>query len=184
MEGLKNIVIGYDGSTLSELAVRRALLMTQGSTLALLHVVMVVEECGSDDYRLPTGEVLPRYTALEMLRLTLRTQVQSWGLDSPRVRLVAHMRTGAVVRTLVDVSYRFRADLLVLGAHGDSRVAGSVGSVAREVLDWTRDLPVHVEASPFLGVKPQRFDGLDWAYVFGRTPLGSDSAGNEDRPPS
>ncbi len=184
MDGLKNIVISYDGSSLSELAVRRALLMTQGSTLALIHVVMVVEESGSDDYRLPSGEMLPRHVALEMLRLSLRAQVVSWGLDSPRVRLVAHMRVGAVARTLVDVSYRFRADLLVLGAHGASRAAGSVGSVAREVLDWTRDLPVHIEASPFLGIKPQRFDGLEWAYVFGRNPLGSDSLASEDRPPS
>jgi nucleotide-binding universal stress UspA family protein len=145
MEGVRNLLVGFEGSPLSWMAVRRALLFSRSASFALVHVVVVVERVGND-YLLPSGERLSPHAALDFARLSLTQQAREWGLDSPHVRLILHLRVGAPGRCLVDLAYRFAADIVLVGAHGSDAPQGYVGSVAREVLDYTHDMAVHVES--------------------------------------
>lgn len=172
MEGLKNFVVGFDGSPLGELALRRALIKAQAAPFSFIHVVMVVEDTESGCL-LPSGEEVPRFVAIETIRLTLKKLVEIWHLENPRARLVAHLPSGPVASTLVDLVERFRADCLFLGAHGSDRPLGRIGAITAALLKQTRTIPVHIEAPSFAGAETRAFDAFEWIYIFGRTPLGT-----------
>src|SRR5690606_21916542 len=70
MVPLRYLVVGFDGSPLSELALYRALRLTEFTQFALVHVVTVLDEDG-DLVVLPDGMRLPEWSATEMMRLTV-----------------------------------------------------------------------------------------------------------------
>ncbi|HSC89360.1 MAG TPA: universal stress protein, partial [Polyangiaceae bacterium] len=136
MDGIRNLVVGYDGSRLSEHALRRALELAGQAPFALVHVVVVGRE-EDGVVTLPQGPVLPRFAALQLLRLTVDRLVRSWRLQRPHVRQVVQLRYGDAARVLVDTAYRYDADLVLVGAHGDALPHTRLGSVAQQVLDHT-----------------------------------------------
>ena len=146
-DNLRNIVVAYDGSTWSDLAVRRALNLAKGSPFCIVHVMCVVESTG-DDYVLPSGIRLSRWAALDAVRHIVRDLVDSLGIADPHVRIVAHLRSGPPAQCIVDFAYRYHADLVILGAKGSTQASGVpvVGSVARKVLQLS-SVPVYLEGT-------------------------------------
>jgi|GEM_PF-1198598 len=169
MDAPQHVVVGYDGSTLSELALNRALRLTENAPFGMIHVVCVVEEHG-DQVRLPTGETLSRWAALEALRHSLHALTKSWGRN-PNVRLVAHLRSGETGQAIIDLAYRYHADQLVLGAtshDGDNQLR--IGSTARMVME-NCSIPVHIETALMASGPSKQFSPMRWAYVFGGPAL-------------
>jgi nucleotide-binding universal stress UspA family protein len=160
-------LVGYDGSSLSERALRRAVVDASQLDFAVLHVVTVVEELG-DEVRLPSGERMSRWAALRTLRLTVDQLLEAFGVPARLLRVSGHLRGGDPAQALIDLAYRHHVERLLVGAHGDSPGAlGRIGGVAGRVLRLA-DFPVHVE-SPLLTAAPRRtnFDPLRFAFVFG-----------------
>jgi Universal stress protein family len=177
MQGHQDIVVGYDGSPLSEFALRRALKETRAASFALIHVVTVVDEVDGN-YRLPTGAEVPRYSGLDALRLIAGTLVESWALESPYQRVISHVRTGNPALALVDLAYRFHAERIILGRTGSGKSNDGIGSVAKAVLAGSHEIPVDIVA-PSLSMYPESTRRPKaWADVFengrpSRTPLRS-----------
>lgn len=176
MERMTQLIVGYDGSPWSLLAVRRALSSCESSSFSLVHVIQVVETLEDGRVVLPDGAICERLTALESLRLTVQKYAEQWELERPSVRVMAHLKSGPVARTLIDSAYRYRATGLYLGAHSRAPHCNRVGETTQEVLQWTSDLPVYVESLPLLNKVDSPFDALEWTYVFGPLPLGRSSA--------
>lgn len=169
MDAPQHIVVGYDGSPLSELALHRALRLTENAPFAMIHVVCVVKD-EDDNVRLPSGQLLSRWAALDSLRHTLHATTKNWGRSSS-VRVVAHLRSGEPGQAIIDLAYRYHADQLILGAasFGSSRQL-RVGSTARKVME-NCEIPVHVE-TPLMASGPStKFSPMRWAYVFGGPAL-------------
>lgn len=174
MQSPQHLVVAYNGSRLSELALHRALRLTEHTAFGMVHVVCVVEEEG-DTLTLPTGEKLSRWAALDTLRLILDRTTRSWGLRTPQVRVVAHLRTGDPAQAIVDLAYRYHADQIIVG-QGSSTSSGALGPVSSRILELS-EIPVHLE-SPLASSPPSsRFNAMRWAYVFGGPTLKRDSLG-------
>lgn len=165
MDTPQHVLVGYDGSPLSELALHRAFRMVEHSTFALIHVVCVVDEGPGDAVRIPAGHLMTRWAALESVRLIVKGETEALRVRYPQARMIVHLRTGDVASALVDFAYRFHIDQIVVGAHGRSTHGSStVGSVSNKLLTLT-DIPTHIE-SP-LGSVPPPAPGnpLRWAYI-------------------
>ena len=175
MDSPQNLVVGYDGSSLSELALHRALRMTERSRFAMIHVVTVVEEDG-DTLILPTGERLSRWAALDTLRHILHRTTKGWELRRPQVRVVAHLRIGEPGQVIVDLAYRYHADQIVIGVRTGGNPSAPIGDVASRILELS-EIPVHLE-NPLSSRPPsRRVSPLRWAYVFGGPTLRTDRLG-------
>jgi nucleotide-binding universal stress UspA family protein len=128
-------VVGYDGSPLSELGLRRAVEEAMRADFAVVHVVAVVEAAGTM-VKMPDGTVLNPWAGLSALRLTVRELLRTWGVSDQLVHVVAHVTTGEPGPTLVDLAVRLEAHSITVGLRGTrsslSRSQGTtLGSVAR-----------------------------------------------------
>lgn len=138
-------VVGYDGSPLSELALRRVAEAATRSDVSVVHVVAVAENAGSK-VRMPDGIVVDPWAGLSALRLTVGELLRKWQLYDQLVRVVAHVATGEVGPTLIDVAARLEATSISLGLRGTSTGGPDrVGSVAAYVAK-NAPCPVHLQS--------------------------------------
>jgi nucleotide-binding universal stress UspA family protein len=175
MDAPQHLVVGYDGSPLSELALHRALRMTEHAPFGMIHVVSVVQEDGQSVI-LPTGERLSRWAALDTLRHILDRTTKSWNLRRPQIRVIAHLRAGEPAQTLVDLAYRYHADQILIGVGANRTPSAPIGAVAARVLELS-EIPVHLESPGSSSPPSARFNALRWAYVFGGPTLRTDRFG-------
>jgi nucleotide-binding universal stress UspA family protein len=165
MNAPHHVLVGYDGSPLSELALHRAFRLVEHASFALIHVVSVVEEAPGDRLRLASGEVMSRWAALDSVRLMVAGVTKDLRSRYPQARVIAHLRTGSVAQSLVDFAYRFHIDQIIVGARGQGEhCVTCLGSVASSILGLT-EIPIHIE-SPLLSVPAMvRSQALRWAYI-------------------
>lgn len=165
MDVPQHVLVGYDGSPLSELALHRAFRMVEHSAFALIHVVAVVDDGVSDYVRLPTGQLMSRWAALDSVRLMVAGVTQELREQFPQVRLIAHVRTGEPAQALVDFAYRYHIDQIILGARGqNSSSQSSLGSIASKILSLT-EIATHIEG-PIYSLPPlSTAHPLRWAYI-------------------
>lgn len=143
MHALSNVVVGYDGTMLSESALKSAVRRTQLAGRTVLHVVCVVTDAG-EAVRLPSGETMHRWMALESLRHIVQASTREDRARKKNLRIVAHILEGTPAWTIVEFAYRNHATEIVLGAHGGRDWGAPLGGVAREALTLS-DIPVRVE---------------------------------------
>ncbi len=165
MDTPQHLLVGYDGSALSELALHRAFRMIEHAPFALVHVVAVVDEGAGDYVRLPSGELMTRWAALDSIRLMVAGVTEELRKRHPQARVIAHLRAGEIAESLVDFAYRFHIDQIVVGARGQSVWSETaLGSVPEKLLGLT-EIPVHIEA-PVSSIPPSsRTQIIRWAYV-------------------
>ncbi len=147
------------------MALNRAFRMVAHARFALIHVVCVISEGPGAAVRLPTGEVMSRWAALDSIRLMVFAVSEPWRASFPHARVIVHLRAGDVAHALVDFAYRFHIDQIVLGARGHgARSTERVGSVCSGVLSLT-DITTHLEA-PLTSAPPNgTAQTLAWAHV-------------------
>jgi nucleotide-binding universal stress UspA family protein len=174
MDAHSHIVVGFDGSTTSELALHHAVTTNAGSPYGMVHVACFVEKT-ADGVRLPTGEKMSRWAAGDYLRHVVTQLAKGWAHGGAEVRIAIHIKGGNpdesnVARELVDLAYRLHADQIAIGVrgHGLDR-GGRIGRTAQAILDHS-DIPVHVE-SGLRRLPEHRPNLLRWAYVFGGNAL-------------
>lgn len=167
------IVVGYDASPLSELALYRALRSAQKSVFCMVNILMVAEKTAAG-VRLPSGENVPSWVARETLRHDLQEKASRWGIEDPRIRILANLRWGEPAQEIVEFSYRMHAEQIMVGARSSTSSSLRIGSTAQQILGLT-DIPVHVEAAshgPFEATSPNAIE--KWGYaVRGRTLFSS-----------
>lgn len=170
MANTGHITVGYDGSTLSELSLYSAFRALKDSSFGNLHVVLVVDECGSL-VRLPSGELVTALTARDTLHHIVSAMARTCLPPETRSRISTHIRIGAPARTLVDFAYRHHSDHIFIGARGrwttgTKAHTPGLGSVASEVLDLS-EIPVTLESGHFQSAPGPHPSPLRLAYVFG-----------------
>jgi nucleotide-binding universal stress UspA family protein len=141
-------VVGYDGSGLSESALKRAVELAGSSSFALIHVVTLVSE-NKGRIILPNGHSFTSAGAIEATRLTVGALVESWGMARPSIRVLAHIRVGSGPQALIDFAYRFHGEQILVGATGIGNSSKPIGSFAQGLLERSCDLAVHVESAGF-----------------------------------
>jgi len=138
-------VVGYDGSPLSEMALRRAAEAAIRTEHSVVHVVSIAQSSGAQ-VRMPDGLVVDPWAGLSALRLTVSELLRKWQLYDQLVRVVAHVATGEPGPTLVDVAARLEATSITLGLRGTSPATQDrVGSVAAYVARHA-PCPVHLQS--------------------------------------
>lgn len=146
MDPLRYLVVGFDGSPFSELALFRALQMTEFTQFALVHVVTVLE--AEDNFAsLPNGIRLSSWAAAEAMRLTVTQLTETSNRLGRFARVIPHVRTGATGPALVDFARRYQADMVLVGARGMGDSPAPLGSIARYLLEEL-SLPLRVESLP------------------------------------
>lgn len=146
MVPLRYLVVGFDGSPLSELALYRALRLTEFTQFALVHVVTVLDEDG-DLVVLPDGMRLPEWSATEMMRLTVLGLAGRSRRLGRFARVVPHTCFGRPAVALASFAKRYQADMVLVGARGADDTSESLGSVPKELLEKL-ELPLHIESFP------------------------------------
>lgn len=146
MEPIRYLVVGYDGSPWSELALFRALRLTEFSQFALVHVVTIVE-AEDEIATLPSGVRLSSWAAGEAVRLTITRLAEASNHLGRFARIVPHVRAGAPGPALADFARRYQADMVLVGARGAGISSSPLGSVARHLLEGL-SVPLRVEALP------------------------------------
>ena len=168
MNPAQQITVAYDGSPQSEIAFHQALKMTRGLVVANVHVICVAEQVG-EKVRLPTGEVLSHWAAREAIHHIIVGHAQQIVGGERLANVYVHLRTGDPAQLIVDLAYRFHADLILMGAGG--RGGGAhIGRVAHDVLELS-DIPVELQTAFTSSSQGRRFNALRFAYVFGGPDL-------------
>ena len=113
-------VVGYDGSPLSELALRRAVEEASRAEFSVVHVVAVARGVDAR-VRMPDGLLVDPWAGLLALRLTVAELLRKWQLHDQVVRVVAHVATGEPGPTLIEAAARLDAHSITVGVRGASR---------------------------------------------------------------
>ena len=139
--------------------------MVQHSNFALIHAVAVIEDGVGDYVRLPTGQLMSRWAALDSIRLMVAGVTQELRQQFPNARVIAHLRTGDPAQALVDFAYRFHIDQIIVGARGQGAShENSLGRVSSRILTLT-EIPTHIEG-PMYSVPPvSPHNVLRWAHI-------------------
>jgi universal stress protein A len=129
MSDYKKIVLATDFSDVSSLAAQRARTLAQqsGTELTVLHVVSYVPPAY-------IGVEMPaEYSSKKYLTDRAAEHLEEWakGNNLQAARLVTE--SGPAKRTIIDACKKLGADLVVLGAHGETGLARVFGSVANAV---------------------------------------------------
>lgn len=132
------VVVGMDGSRLSELALEQAARLCEQHAGATIHVVNVVDgydpmarlEYAADRGALDLSQEKAELDArLEALRVSRASYPE----------LVPHVLAGPPAREIVRVASHHDADVIVVGTHGRKGVERlMLGSVASEILKLAR----------------------------------------------
>jgi nucleotide-binding universal stress UspA family protein len=158
-----SILVGIDYSTVSELALERALELTAAHANAELHVVHVVAssevsqaENASGGQALAVPSTDP--SAYEKLQTYVSVSVQAFekkqnGSARAAVRVIPHLRFHAPAREISQLASDLEADLVIVGMHGSGSVMRFfLGSVAEDV---TRLAPCPVLVFRPKGLPPE-----------------------------
>lgn len=174
MPSVQQICVAYDGSPLSEQALAAAVRRTAGSFVAQVHVVCVAERVGQF-VRLPSGELLPFWSARSSLALIVKRTARA-GFDGSKLpHIFVHLRIGDPGSVIVDLAYRFHAELILMGT-GRSPELPRLGSVAARVLELS-EIPVELQTPLGRTGREHPFNPLRFAYVFGGPQLRRDNFG-------
>jgi nucleotide-binding universal stress UspA family protein len=174
MASVQHICVAYDGSPLSEQALHTAVRRTAGSSVAQIHVVCVAERVGKF-VKMPSGELLPHWSALGSLKLIVRRTARL-GVEGARVPYIfVHLRIGEPGQVIVDLAYRFHVELILMGA-GRSTALNRLGHVATQVLELS-EIPVELQTPLGNSGAARPFNALRFAYVFGGPQLRQDNLG-------
>ena len=130
MSDYKKILVCTDFSENSDKAVAKAveLASRSGATLTVLHVVTYVPPAY-------TGVEIPaRYASGEYLRERAEEHLASWCDKHVDMKCRQVVRTGHAKSVIHDTTVEEKADLLVIGAAGESGLVKVFGSVAGHVV--------------------------------------------------
>jgi nucleotide-binding universal stress UspA family protein len=136
------IVVGFDLSEPSEVALDQAIELAQAHEDCRLHVLAVLDERNG----LPGLAEVGDFAAAERTQTALATLVDKRLLEarSRPVNLFLHARIGSPAVEILELAEEAEADLIVVGTHGRRGVSRLVlGSVAERVVRHAR-LPVLV----------------------------------------
>lgn len=124
------VVVGYDYSPESELAVERAIeLAAAWPERHILHIVVVL---ASDQSYRTADRVHGELQGIMRARLEAR-------IPEPVVDLHAHVRIGDAADELLDVAEELGADLIIVGSHNRTALGRLLlGSVSEAVVDRAR----------------------------------------------
>lgn len=153
-EKTKTIVVGFDYSPISELALRRAFDLASREEVAEVHVVTVIllgDSGGAGIAGVPIHPVISADAAHEALEKKTGEVLAEWKKTTGRSfkRLVTHVRSEAPAAEIAQLASDLAADLVVVGTHGHrgfSRLL--LGSVAEGV--------VRLSECEVLVVRPQK----------------------------
>lgn len=124
---ITRILVPVDFSQPSELALSRActLATTHNATITLCHVGEALNPDWVFDTSLLEREII------EHAQQSLKTMVERYGA---RLKIKTEMRFGRPVETIVELSQKLKADLIVIGTHGYTGVKHLLlGSVAESI---------------------------------------------------
>ena len=132
-----NIVVGTDGSTHAERALRAAAAVAERETGAVLHVVSAYHPMAERDLQQLKAQLPEEFHG----QLTGNFMAEN-DLDSARSILVQqpvethyHAVSGDPTDAILDVAERFGADLIVVGSRGEGPVKRAIhGSVSTKVV--------------------------------------------------
>jgi nucleotide-binding universal stress UspA family protein len=178
MKSTQLVTVAYDGSTESELALHDAHRLTEGLLNGTIHVVCVADEL-EGAVKLPTGETMTRYSALQSLQHIVGSLSRKSSPRADSARVYVHLRTGDAARAIVDLAYRYHSDAIVMGRGGHGG-ASPIGCVADEVLALS-EIPVVLKSALSPNEQPSRFNALRFAYVFGGPELRQENFGQSPR---
>jgi len=131
----QQVVVAYDFSTTSEVALSAAITLAARAPQHVLHVVVAVD----DDHRvpgLPTDKVDYHYTEKVHEHLTgkLTTIFQTSAPDA-EIHFFVHVRIGKPAKEILGLAEQIGADLIVIGSHGWRGLARVLfGSVSEAVV--------------------------------------------------
>ncbi len=129
MSEYKKIVLATDFSSASDLAAQRAGTLAQqgGAELTVLHVVNYVPPAYI------SVEMPAEYSSKKFLRARAAEHLKHWVEENGLQSAKQVTETGPAKRTIVDFAKEAGAELVVLGAHGETGLARVFGSVANAV---------------------------------------------------
>ncbi len=132
------VVVGMDGSRLSELALEQAASLSAQHVGATIHVVSVVDgydPMGRMEYAADRGAL-----DLSRERAALDARLTAMRVSQPSLpELVPHVLAGPPAREIVRIAAHHEADLIIVGTHGRKGVERlMLGSVAAEILKIAR----------------------------------------------
>jgi nucleotide-binding universal stress UspA family protein len=107
------IVFGVDFSEMTDPVISAAVLAASGFDSAELHAVCVLDPSGN-----PTAPTADR-KEVERLEAALRARVSD-SPDAPKNGITYHVCVGSVASEIADLAQSIRADLIVVGRHGQS----------------------------------------------------------------
>jgi nucleotide-binding universal stress UspA family protein len=140
MDPIRTILVPVDFDAASEAAVQRAVGLAQklGSRVVLLHVVPFSLTDVPEEFFYTSPNASQRNRADRGTKLSaLRQSLAGSGVD-----IVTDMGEGIAWDAILGAAQRHEADLIVMGAHGGSRLSrGLLGSVAERVVR-TAPIPV------------------------------------------
>ena len=141
----ETIIVGLDGSDASARAIPHAAqLGSQGSEVVAVHVRELIAARGS-----PQPVELDGNAAEQHVREQVNQLQQAGGKTE---LIVASAMVGGAAHVIADVARDRRADLIIVGTRGHTRVAGLlIGSVTQRLLQ--------IAPCPVLAVPPERTDG-------------------------
>lgn len=172
-----HVTVAYDGSSYSELALHRALVVARDAPFGKVHVVCVTEHVAPHLVRLPSGVVMSSWSARESLRLIVSRAADECGGRELKRRVESHLRIGNPATVVVDLAYRFHSDQIIVGARGvDESYHEGVGSVARGILELS-EIPVVIAMPGCWKPRRETFNAIRWAYVFGGRSLSQGTLG-------
>jgi len=150
------IVVGFDFSEASELAVQRAFEMAAGMPHAEVHVLNVVQTYGPQVmYELPADSTALSVLTITEARARLRKYAdealhnfQSKNPGKSFDRAVAHVRFDATVDEIAQLAADLDADLVVVGTHGRR-------GLSRLLIGSTAEATVRLAPCAVLVVRPK-----------------------------
>lgn len=135
-EAPHRVVVGYDGSATSSLALRRALELARQHAPSELHVVKVLggyDPMGKLEYARDTHKLDTKRERDELRQRAAALVEQAGGAEGVELRY--SVLVGPAAKELARIALGDRADLLVVGSSSDRVVRRLVlGSVAEAVL--------------------------------------------------
>jgi nucleotide-binding universal stress UspA family protein len=132
----KTLLVPTDFSDHAEKALQAAIDLARqyGSKILLLHVVGLVIQCTMEYCLDPQTSTLVEKEAIDSAKKMIQSLLGKFP-DSKSVDIVADIRKGTPYEEILKVQQEKKADLIVMGSHGQSGlVRHLMGSVAEKVM--------------------------------------------------
>jgi nucleotide-binding universal stress UspA family protein len=128
---LQRVVIGMDFSAPAEAAARwTAQHFARGAELVLVHVIAIPEPP-----RFLRGRFPPRETLVETARVGADKRMRELGQSMGAERIWLEIREGDAPTAIAEVAAEYKADIIVVGTHGErAGVWRTIGSTAEQLV--------------------------------------------------